>query len=691
MSHTQSSCPALVCLCRSLPRCLLLTGALIVGVISTAQAQPTAVPPATDQPGSDPSTMSLEQLLGVEVESVFGASKALQKITEAPASVTVVTAEDIERFGWRTLADVMRNVRGFYVTSDRTYAFIGARGFQPPGDYSTRVLVTVDGVRLNDVVYEQALLEEDLPVDLSTVERIEFIRGPSSSLYGTSAFFGIVNITTRAADRGPRLEATVAVGSLGWKETRLRGHHEFTNGASVSISGVLVNASGASSLYFPEYVTPETNNGIVRDRDYTRRRNVQIRADYKSVTVSAIHNARRRGMPTAAYDSIFGYDASAEDRHDLIGASWQRALGHGWTGTLRGAYDRYRFIGTYGYVWDTARGPAVVDYIDRSLGQFLSGEVQFARTFGTAHQVTGGVEHRANLDQDQFSYIREPYEDLWSDRRGSNTTGLYIQDQWRITRRVLVNAGLRVDHYARFKDPVKPRLALIVQPTDRTTMKLVYGGAFRAPSAYENFYETPGLYKASPDLGPEQIRSVEGILEHYAGRRVRLSASVYHNTVSNLITLRTDPADGLYSYANGGAVHATGMEAEADAKWPGGLQGRVSYGFGRAIDPVTGSWIVNSPRHVTQALLAVPLRDTIFLSMELQALSDRTDRNGNRVGAYVRPSMTLSGAVGARARVGFTVWNVTNTRFADPVGDDYHQASIARDGRTARLQLSIAF
>src|SRR5204863_2012071 len=68
---------------------------------------------------------NLEQLLSVEIQSVFGASRFIQKSTEAPAAVTVVTADDIWRYGWRTLADVLRSVRGFYVNDDRAWAYVG--------------------------------------------------------------------------------------------------------------------------------------------------------------------------------------------------------------------------------------------------------------------------------------------------------------------------------------------------------------------------------------------------------------------------------------------------------------------------------------------------------------------------------------------------------------------------------------
>src|SRR5580704_18317398 len=97
--------------------------------------------------------MSLEELMKVEVDSVYGASGYKQKVTEAPASVTIITADDIQRYGYRTLADVLRHVPGFYVNYDRNYSYVGVRGFNRPGDYNTRVLILVDGHGMNDDVY----------------------------------------------------------------------------------------------------------------------------------------------------------------------------------------------------------------------------------------------------------------------------------------------------------------------------------------------------------------------------------------------------------------------------------------------------------------------------------------------------------------------------------------------------------
>jgi iron complex outermembrane receptor protein len=141
-----------------------------------------------------------EAMLFQEIPSVYGASKYEQKVTEAPSSVSIITSSEIKKYGYRTLADILRSVRSFYITYDRNYSYVGVRGFGRPGDYNSRILLLIDGHRTNDNIYNQAFVGAEAIIDVDLIERVEVIRGPGSSLYGSNAFFAVINVITRRGD-----------------------------------------------------------------------------------------------------------------------------------------------------------------------------------------------------------------------------------------------------------------------------------------------------------------------------------------------------------------------------------------------------------------------------------------------------------------------------------------------------------
>ena len=96
--------------------------------------------------------MSLEELMDVRIDTVYGASRYEQKVIEAPSSITIITADEIRLYGHRTLADILRSVRGFYTNYDRNYHYLGVRGFSRPGDYNARVVFLIDGHQITENV-----------------------------------------------------------------------------------------------------------------------------------------------------------------------------------------------------------------------------------------------------------------------------------------------------------------------------------------------------------------------------------------------------------------------------------------------------------------------------------------------------------------------------------------------------------
>jgi outer membrane receptor for ferrienterochelin and colicins len=110
-----------------------------------------AAPGRADDRAPDFGGLSMEQLLDVDL--VYAASRHAQTLRDAPSAVTVVSADEIRRQGYRTLGDLLGALPSFYVTNDRNYSYVGVRGFGRPGDYNTRILFLLNGVRLNDNIY----------------------------------------------------------------------------------------------------------------------------------------------------------------------------------------------------------------------------------------------------------------------------------------------------------------------------------------------------------------------------------------------------------------------------------------------------------------------------------------------------------------------------------------------------------
>src|ERR1700692_711170 len=174
---------------------------------------------AQDSPVPDLTGMSIEDLSQVRLST---ASRHLEDPRKAPAAVTVITGDEIARYGWRTVADLLRSVTGFYTAYDRSYTYVGVRGFLQSGDYNARVLLLIDGHRVNDNIYDSALMGTEFPLDVNLIDRVEVMRGPGSSLFGTNAELAVVNVFTRQPDHEASVETTSGAESFAGRTGEVR-------------------------------------------------------------------------------------------------------------------------------------------------------------------------------------------------------------------------------------------------------------------------------------------------------------------------------------------------------------------------------------------------------------------------------------------------------------------------------------
>ena len=276
--------------------------------------------------------LSLEELMRLDAGRVFGASERIQPVTEAPASVSFITAEEIARYGYRTLADILRGVRGMYVTDDRNFSFSGTRGFAKPGDYNSRILLLVNGHRVNDNVFGQAEIGAEFGIDPAMFERVEIIRGPASSLYGDSAFFAVVNVITRtgASLDGGSLTLEGGTSARGWRAPASAAVSP--TASTLALSGTYEHSDGVSRLYFPAFDTPATNNGVAEGLDGERLGQFYGRLSFKDLTFTGPTDAAARRADRLVRHAVQRAEpARADDRSAHAGRCRVRARSFGGT------------------------------------------------------------------------------------------------------------------------------------------------------------------------------------------------------------------------------------------------------------------------------------------------------------------------------------------------------------------------
>ncbi len=661
----------------------------LVGACALALLAGAGTPLRAAEDGSAPdyTAFNLDELMGMDV--VYGASSYDQKITDAPASVTVIMADEIRAHGYRTLADVLASVRGFNVTSDRVYDYVGVRGFGRPGDFNTRVLILHDGHPGNDIIYGTAAIGPELAVDIGIVKRIEIIRGPGSALYGAGAFFAVINLVTYDGDELADTEVDVEYGSHSRCGARAAWGRSVGTGGSLLLAGDAFRDDG-EDYYWPEDDSPATGNGIFRDGDREAAGHLYGKYASGGLQATAAWVRRDKRVPTGDWSMLFGDTvADVSDRRLALDLSGNRALSAGVSVRARLSYDDYLCRGNYPYDWADAGQPEdrVVQH-DEARGKWWSGELQ-ASARGRRHRVVAGADFRRSIMASQTSAIVDPAEQLLDINDTLGNAGVYLQDEWTISDGASLYLGLRYDAYRSFGGNLTPRCGLVTRPDGRTTAKLLYGEAFRAPNAYELFYGDGISQKKSPDLEPERVRTWEVVVERELGGRARAGLSVFDNAITGLIDETLDPGDGMIVFRNIDNARTRGAELDLDARLLPGLNGRFSVSAQRAEDEATGQVLTNTPARLVKLDLSTPRQGVpLAAALEIQHVS----RRRTLADACAPPSLVVNLDVtwwmpvhGLQADV--AIDNALNQRYADPGAGHQVRDLLDRAGRRVIARL----
>jgi len=198
----------------------------------------------------------------------------------------------------------------------------------------------IAGHRLNDKIFDAALIGTEFPLDVDLIDRVEVIRGPNSSLYVASAFLGVINIITKRGRDLKNVSVAAEAASYGTYEGRVSYGNKFHNGLEMLFSGSLYESHGQDQLFYQEFDTPANNNGIAVNADDDEFHQLFASVSWGHFTLHGLFGSRDKGIPTAAFGTVFDVTGTRTfDTRGYLDLQYDRELGHGWNFSSRTYYD----------------------------------------------------------------------------------------------------------------------------------------------------------------------------------------------------------------------------------------------------------------------------------------------------------------------------------------------------------------
>lgn len=443
--------------------------------------------------------------------------------------------------------------------------------------------------------------------------------------------------------------------------------------------------SAGRDWFYPEY------GAVAHGLDSERYGKLFAKFTYQGWALETGYMKRPKGNPAAPYGTLFD-DRRMEtvDTHAFVSAGYYRALSDRLDVSGNLYYGAYDYDGDYPY--------AGTLNLDRNHGRRASGELRLLSTAFSRHKLLAGVEYQRDLRQQQRNFDLTPplvYTDVDST---PHKYGIFVQDEYALRDDLLLNAGVRYDHYSAFGGTLNPRLALVYHTAAGNSLKLIYGSAYRAPNAYEMFYGSDTVpaaaQKGNPALRPETMRTYEAVLERSFGGGWHGTLALYHYRVEDLISQITDPGDNKLVFVNAEKIRTSGVELGAEKFWHNGVRLKGNASYQEAKDRLTDRLLVNSPRLLGKLALLLPLPGYAWQAgLELQYTGERRTFAGEKTDGYTLANLTLSRSdllKGVDASLG--VYNLFDENYADPADRGaFVQDVLRQDGRTWRLKLDCRF
>ena len=536
-----------------------------------------------------------------EAEIVVTATRTATPRGDAPVAVELITREDIVASGAENLADLLEGQPGLDVERSYLGAALRVQGMNPD-----QVLILVDG--------ERVLGAKDGVIDLSrfpveNIEQVEIVKGPGSALYGSDAMGGVVNLITRAPDEPLRTDLHLRGGA--------RGAHDASASVEAKgerISGQLLAGAHRGDGYDLTPQDEATTASAFQQWDVSGQGRAALSPNLSLAARGSVMRRNLQGVEVQGGGAVLDR-VSAIEEHQLgltprllLGA--RSLLTFGASGSV---YREQQLV--------DQRGATALDTYEDHRERLGELSAQLDRATGDHHLLTVGAEAMGVM-------MESPRLDGGTGARGR--AGLFVQDVWRVPgiTDLSVVPGLRVELDSWYGLVPTPKLALRWQAAPGLTLRVSAGAGYRAPSFKELLlrFENPGagyVVQGTPTLRPETSRSLQLGAEWAPRDALWLSANVFHNDLTDLITITTlkaasAGAPAQYGYANVASAWTAGVELAAQAEPTPWLHLQLSYTLTESRDETQNLPLEGRARHRGTAQLGGNL-DELGLSVMARA------------------------------------------------------------------------
>lgn len=567
--------------------------------------------------------LSLDELMELEITTV--ATGLLQTVAQAPASTTVITAQNIEAMGARNLEEVLKTVPGMHISASeyRFAPLYDVRGVHSANNYE--ILMMVDGIPIKSVVDGMRGSREEswIPPPIQQIQRVEVIRGPGSALYGADAVSGVVNIITKTAKDIRDTETGVRFGSYQTYNPWMLHSQKLSNGMELALSVDYLDTDGHRQTVHQDLQTTLDHSGGTAlsqtpGRAYLQKRQLNVSGVLtKDHWRLGINTVRARGIgaglgltllvspeehhETNHYQIDLGYHNPNFTKH------WEIKLQLSYRDLADDIFQSYtvRPGGMRNNLSYPYGSPNNTGYFQQQTRLDLSGQYKGFKN----HNVRLGMgTSYADLYKTTWSFLLKPDEPLMIDSKLENRTllpenirqnrYLFAQDSWNFATDWELTTGIRYDWYSDFDSALNPRLALVWQTFPRLTTKLLYGSAFRAPSFVEMYTPLSRVEVGNPHLKAETSRTLEVIFDYRASRDLSAAINLFDYKIKDKVQRRLiNFADRtIYTYDNVGLLKGRGFELESRWRMTEVSTLEANYAFAKVTDGA-GMEAGNYPHH----------------------------------------------------------------------------------------------